>query len=262
MVPCGWFPAAAAACRAAPEPADMGVHLTLTSEWDAYRWGPLTTTDPASGLLDREGYFHRLVAPVQLGAEPAAVGRELSGQIERALAAGIDVTHLDAHMFALYHSRLLPIYLELAFHYRVPALMVRDRARQPYLGAGDREALAALVEAAEARGMPLVDDVVALPLVAAEAPAGLPLGEDRLAYLARLLDGLPPGITCVLLHPARDTPELRAIAPDWQARVGDFELFAGDGWEDVVRDSGVDVIGFRALRDLMRQRLPQRLEER
>jgi len=58
MVPCPWFPAVAAACRGNAD-IDVGVHLTLTSEWDRYRWGPISTRDPASGLLDEEGYFYR-----------------------------------------------------------------------------------------------------------------------------------------------------------------------------------------------------------
>jgi len=56
MVPCPWFPQVAAYCRGHPS-VDLGVHLTLTSEWDSYRWGPISTRDPASGLIDDEGYF-------------------------------------------------------------------------------------------------------------------------------------------------------------------------------------------------------------
>src|SRR5215207_9167184 len=58
MVPCAWFPSAAAASRARPDD-DLGVHLTLTCEWDACRWGPISTRDPESGLIDAEGYFYR-----------------------------------------------------------------------------------------------------------------------------------------------------------------------------------------------------------
>jgi predicted glycoside hydrolase/deacetylase ChbG (UPF0249 family) len=69
MVPCPWFPAVAAYCREHPG-VDLGVHLTLTSEWDTYRWGPLSTRDPASGLLDGEGYFYRCSEGVQEHADP------------------------------------------------------------------------------------------------------------------------------------------------------------------------------------------------
>src|SRR5215208_5950011 len=56
MVPCGWFPAVAADSRANPG-YDLGVHSTITCEWDVYRWGPISTCDSASGLIDAEGYF-------------------------------------------------------------------------------------------------------------------------------------------------------------------------------------------------------------
>ena len=104
MVPCSWFPATAAFCRDHPgEKVDMGVHLTLTSEWDGYRWGPISTRDPASGLMDTDGYFHPDTESAQAHGDPAAVQLEIQTQVERALAAGIDVTHIDSHMGTVFH---------------------------------------------------------------------------------------------------------------------------------------------------------------
>ena len=248
MVPAPWFPAAASFCRQQQPTGkiDMGVHLTLTSEWDAFRWRPMSTCDPASGLLDDEGYFHRLAAPVQAGGDLSAIRREMACQVERALAAGVDVTHVDSHMFTNYHPKLLPAYFSLAFRYQLPALMVRGDEQLGHLDASDPEtvaALAQLVRAAEAQGLPLVDDVLVMPLFVVE---------DRLRYATRLLEELPAGITCFVIHPAADTPELRAMAPDWQARVGDFELFRSEAWHEAIRRAGIQVIGFRHLRDLMR----------
>src|SRR5689334_22659121 len=95
MVPCAWFPAAAR--RAQPDD-DMGIHLTLTCEWDAYRWGPISTSDPASGMIDTEGFFYRSTELAQAHGRPDAVARELAAQVERALAAGMRPTHVDTHM--------------------------------------------------------------------------------------------------------------------------------------------------------------------
>jgi hypothetical protein len=110
MVPCPSFPQIAAYCRAHHR-IDMGVHLTLTSEFDSYRWGPVSTSDPASGLLDNEGYFPRWPERLHGAASPAAIELELVTQIRQALRAGIDVTHLDLHMGCLMHPDLLPLYL-------------------------------------------------------------------------------------------------------------------------------------------------------
>ncbi|GGL93322.1 hypothetical protein GCM10010840_34200 [Deinococcus aerolatus] len=87
MMPCAWAPAAAQAIRALPT-ADVGVHWTLTSEWSASRWGPLTC---APALTDGQGYFHIGVAEARQ-AHPATVRTELAAQLDRALAWGLDIT--------------------------------------------------------------------------------------------------------------------------------------------------------------------------
>src|SRR6185503_8527149 len=96
MVPCPWFPEAAEIARN-DRTLDGGVHLTLTSEQKPYRWRPLTAPPSSAGLTDKFGYFWPDV-PSARRAAPAAVEAELRAQIETAVAAGIDITHFDAHM--------------------------------------------------------------------------------------------------------------------------------------------------------------------
>jgi predicted glycoside hydrolase/deacetylase ChbG (UPF0249 family) len=105
MVPCPWFLAAAAFCREHPG-VDVGVHSTLTSEWETYRWGPISTRDPNSGLLDAQGCFPRTSEEVQARAQPEAARTELEAQVKRAVEAGVDVTHIDTHMGTVAHPRL------------------------------------------------------------------------------------------------------------------------------------------------------------
>ncbi|MGH2538795.1 MAG: polysaccharide deacetylase family protein [Candidatus Promineifilaceae bacterium] len=251
MAPCPWFAAAAAYCRQQARPGaagsiDMGVHLTLTSEWDGCRWGPISTREPASGLLDAGGYFYRLAADVQRSGRPEAVQTELVAQIERALAAGIDVSHLDSHMLSLFHPAFLGLYFDLALHYRLPAFMLRAGAAGLAALGLDGEAQAAVgpaLQAAEADGLPLFDHFHVNPLLEATP--------DRLAYARRVLADLPAGLTYFIIHPATDTPELRAMAADWPARVADYQLFMSDGWREAVRASGVEVLDCRALRPLV-----------
>ncbi len=248
MVPCPWFPATAALCRQRQgDPRlDMGVHLTLNCEWDAYRWGPISTGNPASGLLDSEGYFHRREPAAQTGADLHAVEVELRAQIERALAAGIDVTHIDTHMLTLFHPRLLPIYLRLGQEYRLPAFLLRPDAGQLHrwgYSLDDAEEVADLVRQVEAAGLPLFDhaDVMSLDQ-----------HENRLEEAVERLAQAPPGLTYFLFHPAVDTPELRAFAPDWRSRVADYELFTSAALRDALAHAGLQVIGWRAIRDAMR----------
>ena len=248
MVPCPWFPAAVEFYRRHPASAslDVGAHLTLTSEWDSFRWRPVAVTDPASGLLDDEGYFHRLAAPVQAQASTDAVAQELRAQIETALAAGLDLTHLDSHMLTIFHPRFLPIYFDLARAYRLPALMLRGE-RDLWLREGLNEAeadqVAAQTEQAEADGLPLFDAFYVM---------SLDQHEGRLEEGIQALAKVPPGLTHYVIHPASDTPELRAMAPDYRSRVADLALFTSPAWAEAVAKSGVKVIGYRAGREAMR----------
>lgn len=245
MVPCPWFPAVAAYCRRQPS-VDLGVHLTLTSEWDSYRWGPRSTRDPASGLLDQEGYFHRRSEAVQAHAGSPAVQLELEAQVSRALASGIDVTHVDTHMGTVAHPKFVSGYVQLALQHGLPPMIPRlDEAGWRAFGLDGETAVLAtrLVAQLEAQGIPLPDHVVALPLD--EEPG------DRLALAKQALDALPPGLTHFILHPAADTPELRAITRAWRSRVADYETFRSEALRGHVRGAGIQLLGYRALRDLM-----------
>ncbi len=246
MVPCPWFPAVAAYARATPT-ADIGVHATLTCEWDVYRWGPLSTRDPASGLLDEEGYFHRTTPAVQTQADPVAVAAELNAQLDKALASGIDVTHIDSHMGSVFAPGMMPAYLSAAGRARVPPLVPRlseERLRE--MGMPDEMITFAhdTVRQMEAQGIVIMDHLT-----------GMPLGqhEDRIATARQLLSSIPPGLTYFIIHPAIDTPELRAIAGDWRARVADYEAFCSAELRAWVRNQGIQVIGWRLIRDALRR---------
>lgn len=248
MVPCPWFNSVAEQCRrrAGDPTLDMGVHLTLTSEWTSYRWRPLSTVDPASGLLDGEGYFPSRALPVYQGADLAATRAELTAQVQRALAAGIDVTHVDSHMLTLFHPRLLPVYIDTARQFGLPPFLVQiPPGWQSDMG-HDAETVALsqrlIAEAAE-EGLPIFDFFAVLSLAD---------HEHKPDELRALLSQLPAGLSIILFHPAVDTPELRALAPDWRCRVADHALFSGDLLPDLLAEAGVQVIGFRALRDAMR----------
>jgi chitin disaccharide deacetylase len=246
MVPCPWFPAVAAWARRNPA-ADIGVHATITAEYGEYRWGPISTRDRASGLLDDEGYFHRSTPAVQASADPGAAATEQLAQMERALAAGIDVTHIDSHMGASFGPAFLPGYVAAARAGRVPAFLPRmnpENLLARGLGAEQVAQIVAFEEQLEQGGMPLVDQIGFMPLDRAD---------DRVGTARAVFDALPAGLSYLILHPAVDTPELRAITPaDWPARVADYQAFCSAELRDYVRSSGVHVVGWRALRDAMR----------
>lgn len=256
MVPCPWFLEAAAYARAHPE-ADLGVHLTLTSEWENYRWGPVSTRDPRSGLLDEQGFFHRRADQTQAQADPDAAQRELAAQMDRALAAGIRPTHADTHMGTVAHPKFMLGYIQLAIQYGVPPMMLRLDAdgwrevTRSHAGAAlDEDAIAAAVQMVaqlEEMGIPLLDRIESLPLDVepGEAP------DWRINQAVKALEGLPPGVTHFIIHPSQDTPELRAITPDWRCRVADYQAFLSSALKEKIRQLGVQVIGYRALKEWM-----------
>ncbi len=245
MVPSPWFLAVADYCRQHPQ-VDLGVHLTLTSEWETYRWGPISTRDPASGLIDAEGYFLKKHTLVWDQADPEFVQAELQAQVNCALTAGVDITHLDGHMGAVAHMKFLPAYVQLALFHRLPFLAARmDQAAYEARGMESSTAAIAvqMIAQLEEMGVPLLDFATGLPLNRLE---------NRLEQAKQVLAKVPAGITHFIIHPAQDTPELRAIASDWQCRVADYQTFMSEEMRTWIKNTGIQVIGYRPLRDLLR----------
>lgn len=247
MVPCPWFPEAATFARE-KDGVDLGVHVTLTSEWDTYRWGPISTREKSSGMVDEEGFFYRTSEEAQEHGDPQAVQQEIAAQIERALSYGMPVTHIDTHMGTVAHPKIMPAYLSLALQHKLPPMVMRlDEAGWMAMGMGEAVAAMAvqMVSQLEEAGVPLLDRISGLEL------DGVKTREERIAYAQQVFDALEPGVTHFIIHPSMDTPELRAITPDWTCRVADFEAFRSDELRQAVREMGLQVIGYQALKDLM-----------
>ena len=223
MVPCPWFPAVAQMCRENPE-IDMGVHATLNSEWESYRWAPVSTRDQASGLLDADGYFHQWHQAVYDNAKPEAVEVEVNAQIERALAAGIDVTHVDSHMGTIMNPLFIQSYIQTAASRLLPSLL-------PRMGAQGTQ----MVEMNEQ-----------------EMQLDEPNEQIQMETAKELLGNLPEGITHFILHPSIDTAELRSIAPDWESRVANYNVFMSDELKMFIEREDIKLIGYRHIRNAMR----------
>jgi predicted glycoside hydrolase/deacetylase ChbG (UPF0249 family) len=249
MVPCPWFPEAAQRARALPG-IDLGVHLTLNAEWSHYRWGPVAGASAVPSLLDAEGCLPRSAAEVLERATPGDVETELRAQLERALAAGLDVTHLDAHMGTALLPPFVAVYAGLAREYRLPVFAVRpDAAALQQLGAaGAADRYARVLDGLETDGIPLLDAFDANSL-------HFEPGEGAAHNVARL-EALGPGVTYLICHPARGGEELSAITPD--AHMRDFErrFYGGEEGRRALEQQGIHCIGMRRLRDLVRQPQP------
>jgi predicted glycoside hydrolase/deacetylase ChbG (UPF0249 family) len=236
LVTCPWFEEAAEFARNNPN-ADLGVHLTLTAEWDRYKWGPVLGPRAVPSLVDERGYLWQTVAQVYEHARLDQAEAELREQIEKAFAAGIDATHLDSHMGTLqlradYHE----IYARLATEYRLPIRLASRRR----LG---REGMGAILDQLDAAGVVTPDHLVFY---------GPPSVAETETYWTNLLRTLKPGVTEILCHPAIARDELRTCARDAMQREADFRYFTSDQTRQLIKDEGVEMVGFRELRDLMR----------
>jgi chitin disaccharide deacetylase len=245
MMPCPWALTAAEYCRAHPG-VDMGVHATLTAEWDTYRWRPLSSVDPSTGMIDDEGFFWRSSEEAQANGETEAVMAELQAQVLTAVDWGVDATHVDTHMGTVAHPKFIPAYLQAAAQARLPVMVPRgDAAVYQRLGLDPETAagFALFTAQLEEQGMPLLDTVIGMPL---DQP------QDQLERAKRMLGELPAGVTHFIIHPSVDTPELRSICPDWPSRAANYRTFMSPELKSFIKDSGLQLIGYRDLRNILR----------
>lgn len=238
MTPCPWFPAIAAYARAHTN-LDFGVHLTHTAEWKFYRWGPIAPREQVKGLIDPAGCFWPSVEQVYAHATPEEALIEGRAQIRKALAAGVDVTHLDSHMGTLQlDARFMETYLKLAVEFDLPLRM----ASQSTLEKFQQPKLRALVAA---QGIVFSDDFVYEELKEES--------KDVKGFWLRVLQTLKPGVTELYIHAAKPTEELRAITGSWKTRGEEFETFTRDpDIRKAIADRGIIRIGYRPLRELQR----------
>ncbi|MEZ5863786.1 MAG: polysaccharide deacetylase family protein [Geminicoccaceae bacterium] len=245
MVPCPWFPEIADWAKGR-EAVDLGVHLTLTSEWRHYRWGPIASRSPASGLVDADGYLPRRVPELRAGLDPVAAEDEMRAQIERAVASGIRPTHLDTHMGAALVPELVDCTIALAREYRLPLLFPREiegYLAVLQLGPVDPAFYAERHAELAARGAAFVDRFVMTPWVAS--------AESDRTY-RRMIGELRPGVTFFSLHP--NAPgDIEVIKPELaHCRTDEHRLGQDPAFLHFVAESGVMPIGFAPLLDRLR----------
>jgi len=231
MVPCSWFPEVAAYAKSHPD-RDLGIHLTLTSEWDSYEWGPVAAVDQVRSLIDPKGYLWNTSQEAGTNIKPEDAEREARAQIERALQAGIKITHLDSHMGTFFTPRLFPIYVKLAREYRVPFFALRDPRAAP-----------ALLSLLSDNDLVVDDFKMAQPGITADKWMG---------FYEGLLGGLKPGVTLLIVHLGLNDSELQGVmtenapfASAWRQR--DFDAVSSPRFAQLMKDNNVTLVGWKDL---------------
>jgi len=234
MVPCPWFPEIAAYARTHPT-GDFGLHLTLTSEWNHYKWDPVTDKVEVPGLINKYGFLFQSVDSLNRSAKTVEVEKEIRAQIERAKLFGIDVTHLDSHMGSLFGKpEFLELYIKLGREYRLPVLLSKE------------------FSATFGFDKLLNEKDVLLDRIISANPADFKKGMEN--YYTDVLKSIQPGVSIILLHAAYDDEEKRAATidhPDWGAawRQADFNFFTNEKCKKLLKDQDIRLITWREIRD-------------
>ncbi len=238
MVPCPWFSEIATYARANPQ-ADLGLHLTLTSEWTTFRWGPVSSKDRVNSLLDKDGYFYLTETDAASHADPKEVELEITAQVERARASGVQPTHLDSHMGTLYQNKaLFEVFLRVARKYKLPVRVARS-----WFGRADF-----LPEVLKPDDV-YIDRVLDINTSVAAS--------DWASFYSDALKKLEPGVTEVVIHLAYDDTEMRGATsdhPNWGAawRQRDFEFFTSETFRKLLQEHQIKLITWRELGKLVK----------
>jgi predicted glycoside hydrolase/deacetylase ChbG (UPF0249 family) len=240
MVPCPWFEDFARWAKANPKH-DVGLHLTLTSEWKTYRWGPVAPREQVSSLLDDEGFLHRTVPAVVLKARPEEVEAEIRAQVERSLELGLRPSHLDTHMGTLYaHTPFTRAYLKVAVDYGIPAMVIeltpKRIAKFRALGYPLPKSMLRLLEDYP---LPRLDDFQAAPKATSY--------DDFKAKFSAQVKALEPGITEVVFHPSDDTPGLARITNSHRQRGWEARLFSDPDVKALLRSEGIQFTNWKEM---------------
>src|SRR6185503_13450399 len=236
MVPCPWFPEIAAYAQSNPA-ADLGLHLTLTSEWKYYKWGPVTAKEKVPGLVNANGFLYSDVDSVLQNATTAEVEQEIRNQVLRAKQFGMDPTHLDAHMgTALSNDDFFKAYLKVGREFKIPVFVPR----------------LALFGLKVNPDSILTDKEVVVDHILSATPADFKNGFK--AFYTNGIKNLKPGLTYLIEHTAYDDAEMRAVTidhPDWGAawRQEDLNFFASPECAKLLKDNNIYVITWKEIRD-------------
>ncbi len=218
--------------------ASIGLELALTSEWQCYRWGPMSPRDKVPSLIDAEGYFWGNTPLVTRHARAEEAEIEARAQIEAALRLGLEPTHLHNHMGSLcFRPDLLAVYVKLLKEYRLPG-------RVPSLQ--------------DDPGWPCLDELIGQPLYY------MSMADGKEQKLYDTLRPLGPGLYELMPHCAVDSPEIRAICSyskwipedqnSWIGRASDVELYSTARVKKTVEGMGFKLITWRVVRDAIRRR--------
>jgi len=216
--------------------ADIGVHLTLTSEWEKYRWTTLTDPKKVPGLIDPEGKMWHEVPDVVMHASAKEVETEIHAQIDKMIKMGYKPSHIDTHMGTLYGSAdYAKVFFETAVKYNIPANAIDLSNKE-------------VADFYRAAGYPINDEMIqyleAYPLPKLDNFCSAPDGksyEDKRDNFIKLVQSLKPGLTEIIFHPSIETENMKGITGSWQQRKWEAEIFSDPVMKQFFKDNDIEI---------------------
>ncbi len=241
MMPCPWVPEIVRWHADHPQ-YDLGLHLTLTSEWTDYRWEPLLGADTVPGLVDPEGAFWHRVPQVIEHATPDEVEAEIRAQIARAQAMGFNFTHMDSHMGTLFANlAFFRRYVKVGNELGIPILMPGGHATYAAAEAPGMVSLMRMMgRVVWESGLPVIDDLHG-------ASYGWKTGEANIEGFSNLMRKLKPGITEVIVHCATNSDIFPKITDSYPQREGNWIGLTSDEVKQVIEEEGIILTDWREL---------------
>ncbi len=241
MMPCPWVPEYAAHLKAHPG-TDAGIHLTLTSEWKNYRWGPVVGKAAVPGLVDPGGYLWKNVPDVVAHATADEFETEIRAQIDKALSMGIEPTHLDSHMGTCFVPQFIDRYVKVGIEKKIPILMFGGHMQHIGDEVGSlRPLVYSLAEKVWKAGLPVLDDLVTQPTRARNY-------QERKAELIKLLRDMKPGITQIIVHCTVQTEVFSHISGSGANREAELRLLTDPDIKKFIESEGIILTTWRELK--------------
>lgn len=213
---------------------DLGLHLTLTSEWKTYRWPSVSPVEEVPGLIDDEGMLWRSVREVVENASAEEVAKEVRAQIEKSIAMGYRPDHIDTHMGTLYgHPEFARTYLDIAMEYGIPAnaIDMSDSLVVAYYREAGYPITDEMIKYLEDYTLPKVDNFTSAP--------NAKTYEEKVQAFKDLIKSLKPGLTEIIFHPSVPSENLKSITGSWQQRNWEAEMFADPDLKQFFEEEGI-----------------------
>ena len=255
MMPCPWVPGFVHFLKNHPE-IDAGLHLTLTSEWKDYRWGPLSGKPAVPGLVDKEGDLWSTVAEVVQHATADEVEKEIRAQLDRARIMGFEPTHLDSHMGTIFASpAFLLRYIKIGIENHIPVMLPggRDVLIQQEEHASDAmiAELRLLGKTLWNAGLPVLDDLHNFSYDW-KIPDSIANNDEKLRDLRtkeyiESLQLLQPGVTMMIMHCTDPSETFKYISDSGPLRKADLLAMLNPDFIKALQDNGIIVVTWREL---------------